>query len=156
MTSSGIEHSILRLVAYYMWFTKQDSTTYDSCRRSFRGGTVRSRFGEGSVYSLYYIIDDNCTSHANQTALLEEAQTTIIISTHYTACASHIILYPHLHDVLHLDYGMKKNNTLHLQKADILSSNQLRISPFLYFYHLLCYFYTNLWLILYQIIQNIL
>jgi hypothetical protein len=45
----------------------------------------------------------------------EEAPTTIIISTHYTVCASHIILYPPLHDVLHLDYGMKTNNTLHLQ-----------------------------------------
>jgi hypothetical protein len=45
----------------------------------------------------------------------EEAPTTIIISTHHTVCASDIILYPPLHDVLHFDYGMK-TNTLHLQK----------------------------------------
>jgi hypothetical protein len=83
----------------------------------------------------------------------EEAPTTTIISTHYTVCASHIILYSPLHDVLHLGYGMKTNNTLHLQKLIYRRQYSWGISPFLYFYYL---FIPIQWLILYQITQNIL
>jgi hypothetical protein len=54
-----------------------------------------------------------------------------IISTRYTLCASHIILYLDLHYVLHLDYGMNTNNTLHLQKSCYIVVNTAEdFSPF--------------------------
>jgi hypothetical protein len=75
--------------------------------------------------------------HAIQTTFGGEAPTNIIISTHYTVRASHIILYPPLHDVFHFDYGMKTNNTLHLQKLTYCRQYNLE---YLHFYTFIIFY----------------